>query len=194
MSGMELVPVRVRDCACPGTPHEEGDVVLLTPTLGLIAGLEAQRENTRAINDAVVEVLGRSPTDADIEAMQSDENALAERVSVVMNEMLQIRWVPVFIRGGAVGWNFLDDDGLIPFDVDVLLADYSLGRPVADAASELYQDALMRPLVERLAKLSPPSSTDDTPRETRPKRSSTQRRRSSSLPPVSAGQPYPIAP
>lgn len=40
---MEPVSVRVRDCACPGTPHrEEGDCVFLAPTLGLEGGLAAQ--------------------------------------------------------------------------------------------------------------------------------------------------------
>lgn len=41
----EPVAVRVRDCACPGTPHgEEGDVVYLRPTLSLEGGLAAQAD------------------------------------------------------------------------------------------------------------------------------------------------------
>ena len=34
-----LVPVPVGDCRCPGTPHEDGDVVFLYPKLGFEAGI-----------------------------------------------------------------------------------------------------------------------------------------------------------
>jgi hypothetical protein len=40
----DLVPVRVRDCACPGTPHDEGDVISLHPKIGLEGGLAAQQD------------------------------------------------------------------------------------------------------------------------------------------------------
>lgn len=43
----EPIAVRVRDCACPNTPHEEGDVIYVAPTLSLAGGLEA-REDIRA--------------------------------------------------------------------------------------------------------------------------------------------------
>lgn len=41
---MTLVPARVRDCACPGTPHDDGDVVYLSPTLTLDAGIAAEQD------------------------------------------------------------------------------------------------------------------------------------------------------
>lgn len=44
----ELVPVRVRDCACPDTPHAEGDIVYLAPKVSLDLGIAA----TQAISDA----------------------------------------------------------------------------------------------------------------------------------------------
>ena len=40
----EPVAVRVRDCACPNTPHEEGDVVYVAPTLSLKGGLQARQD------------------------------------------------------------------------------------------------------------------------------------------------------
>ena len=41
----EPVAVRVRDCACPGTPHtDEGDLVYLRPTLSLAGGITAQQD------------------------------------------------------------------------------------------------------------------------------------------------------
>lgn len=37
----DLVPVRVRDCACPDTPHAEGDIVYLAPKPSLDLGVAA---------------------------------------------------------------------------------------------------------------------------------------------------------
>ena len=34
----ENVPVRFRDCACPGTPHEDGDIAELRPYLDYLGG------------------------------------------------------------------------------------------------------------------------------------------------------------
>jgi len=40
----DLVPVRVRDCACPDSPHaEEGDIVYLAPKVSLDLGIAAQQ-------------------------------------------------------------------------------------------------------------------------------------------------------
>lgn len=36
--------VRVRDCACPDTPHEDGDFVYLAPTLPAEGGIAAEQE------------------------------------------------------------------------------------------------------------------------------------------------------
>lgn len=38
---MELVPVRFRDCSCPGTPHPDGDIAELRPYLDYPGGAEA---------------------------------------------------------------------------------------------------------------------------------------------------------
>ena len=37
----DLVPVRFRDCTCPGTPHPDGDVAYLRPYLDYAGGAEA---------------------------------------------------------------------------------------------------------------------------------------------------------
>lgn len=34
-------PIRIRDCACPGAPHPDGDLVRLRPKLPAVAGAEA---------------------------------------------------------------------------------------------------------------------------------------------------------
>jgi hypothetical protein len=49
---MEPFATRVRDCACPGTPHEEGDVVYLNPTLSLDGGIAAEQDIVKAAGDS----------------------------------------------------------------------------------------------------------------------------------------------
>ena len=51
----ELVPVRVRDCACPDLPHaEEGDVVYLAPRLSTMGGIAATTELQNAGEDTAM--------------------------------------------------------------------------------------------------------------------------------------------
>ena len=185
---MELVQVRVRDCACPDKPHPDGDIVYLAPTLSLAGGLEAQRENGRAIAEAVTEVVG-VPTPEQMKALQDTTTELSAQVAEKANERLVERWLPVFVRHGAVGWNFANEAGPMPFDVDVILADFSIAEPVANRAAVLYSESLMRPLVERLATQSPPTSTGATPKATRPARTSRPKPRRSSSRRASDGQP-----
>lgn len=46
--------VRVRDCSCPDTPHEEGDGVFLSPTLPALGGIVAEQDMAKAEGDADV--------------------------------------------------------------------------------------------------------------------------------------------
>jgi hypothetical protein len=47
-----LVPVRMRDCACPHTPHaDDGDLVYLAPMLDLDGGIRAEQELVASIGD-----------------------------------------------------------------------------------------------------------------------------------------------
>lgn len=48
---MDRIAVRARDCACPGTPHEEGDVVFLLAKLSFVGGLAAQADIVSAAGD-----------------------------------------------------------------------------------------------------------------------------------------------
>jgi hypothetical protein len=124
----EPVPVRVRDCACPGQPHgEEGDIVFLAPTPSLACGLAAQADMVKAAGDG---------------------------------SFLAQLWQVTYLRHGAVAWNFLDARGKpLPFDVEAILADYSIAQPAAEKADELYGEAVMRPLLNRLSTISPDGPT-----------------------------------
>ena len=135
----EPVPVKVRECACPGHPHNgEGDVVLLAATISLDGGLAAEQD--------LVAVNAEHPTD------------VPARIAAVTR-----RWASTFIRYGATGWNLLDDEGNpVPFDVDAVLSDYLIARPVADKAADLYTDAVMRPFLTKQDNRSPTGRTTNS--------------------------------
>ena len=142
---MELDIVRARDCACPGTPHGEGDTVSLLPKLSLAGGLQAQADIIAAAGDGVI---------------------------------LAQRWLVTYVRQGAVGWNLVAEAGEpVPFDVEVILADYAFALPVADRADDLYSPSVINPLAARLNGLSRTGRTDAS---TSPRVRSIQRRRGSS--------------
>lgn len=89
-------------------------------------------------------------------------------------------WQVTFVKYGAVGWNFVDADGPLDFDVDALLEDYTLAQPVAEAADDLYGEAVMRPLVARLKAISPRGRTNGSTSATRPSTSKPHARSSRS--------------
>lgn len=120
--------VRVRDCACPGTPHaEEGDLVFLRSTLSAAGGLYAEQQLVKGF---------------------ADEDELVRRL------------LPPLVRSEATGANFLD-----PFDVEVILGDWRLARPVVLRAGELYLESVVTPLVPAPTK---PSRSGRTARTTSP--------------------------
>lgn len=92
-------------------------------------------------------------------------------------------WQVTLVKYGAIGWNFLDEDGPVPFDVNVLLEDYALASPVAEAADEAYGEAVMRPLLKRLKAISQPGRTNGSTSVTPP---STSKRRARSSPATTA--------
>jgi hypothetical protein len=109
------------------------------------------------------------------------------RVAVHDGKVIAKRWRVTFVRYGAIGWNWLDADGEpLPFDVDVILADYSLALPVSEKADELYGESVVRPLVAKPKTTSRHGRTADSTSPTL--RSITPRRKSSS-PGTSAGRP-----
>jgi hypothetical protein len=137
----EPIPVRVRDCACPDTPHPDGDVVYLRPTLSLAGGIAAQQD-----------------------LVASDGNT----------EELIRRWFSTYVRYGAVGWNFLDEAGPVPFTVETLLDDFTLGSPVAEMADTLYSEAVLAPLGLSRSRTSPTGPTAASTSRTRRSRSTSR--------------------
>lgn len=166
----DLVMVRARDCACPDTPHEEGDFVYLLPILGIEGGMAAE---------------------LDLQAVQSVQ---PDR----RGQALFARWFGTFLRYGAVGWNLTekDDKGRTvprPFDADVLTSSYADWRDVAERANDLYAEAVMAPLLARVAAReetppTTPSPLGQTNGSTSPAGRSTRKPRKSSSPPASVGQ------
>jgi hypothetical protein len=83
-------------------------------------------------------------------------------------DALTDRWMVTFVRFGFAGSNC----GLT---VDDVLADFTVAEPVADKASDLYQEAVLRPLGMSRSQTSPDGPTGDStsaaPRRTRSPRS-----------------------
>lgn len=136
----DLVPVRVRDCACPDTPHPDGDHVYILGTLPLAAGLVAEQQ--------MLEVFAQTPVPPNATAADLDRIGTARMVR------LRPLWFETFVRHLAVAW-----DLPAPFDVDALLADYSLARPVGDAAADLHTAAILAPFQAPPAEHSPTGPT-----------------------------------
>ena len=169
------VAVVVRSCECPGTPHGEGDLVLLAPTLSLAGGLAAEHDNSTALAETLANA-GPAP-----EGGWTDDNS--GPLATDLAERLRRRLMLTYVRYGAVGWNFEDEAGPIPFDVDTILADYGIAQPVTEKADELYGESVMRPLRARLATRSPRGPTDHL---TSPKKARTRPRSRRSSPATTA--------
>jgi hypothetical protein len=132
---MELVSVRFRDCACPGTPHtgtdgaDDGDIARFRPHLNYVGGV------------ALVAAFQAGQ----VAAATGDIEGLATYVG------------PAYLRHGMVGWNLLDAEGNpVPFDaakaVDELPFGDALG--LVERADDLYGKAVLDPLAQRTANSS----------------------------------------
>jgi hypothetical protein len=137
----EPVPVKVRDCTCPGSPHPDGDVVYLPPTLDLDVGLQAEAFLLQSADEFPLKASVSEQAEAgDIRAMAELERVAGQRLL-----WLRPRWFPLFVRQ-ASGWNVVDTDGEpVRFDIDAILGDYVVARKVADAAADLYQGPILSP-------------------------------------------------
>lgn len=153
-----MTNIEVRVRECPD--HPDGDVVYLRPVLSLEGGLAALAAMRRT------GVLAGGAVDGD---------ALAISLS------------PIYVRHGAVGWNFHDANGPVPFDVEVLLADYSLAYPVADRADDIYSGPVLAPFLPRLPKSSRNGQTADSTSPSRPSRQPHPKPSAPSSPASSAG-------
>ena len=122
----DLVPVRFRDCSCPGSPHPDGDIAELRPFLDYAGGAEALASVT--------------VTDADGNSTLADVSEWPQRIG------------PVFIRRGVVDWNVLDEDGdPVPVTREALEAlRWEDAYELADKADDLYGGQVLAPLVKRM--------------------------------------------
>jgi hypothetical protein len=144
-------------CRHPGTPHE-GHTVHLRPHIGLEGGLAAEA--------VLVEVNRILPADPD--RVPDSDPIWSQRAAEIMR-----RWLPIFIRHGVLGWDLEE-----PFDVEAILADFGLARPVADRAADLYTDEVMAPFQAAPAMTSSPGPTGASTSPA-PTSIQTRRRRSS---------------
>ena len=123
-------------CPCPGTPHES-DTVDLREKLGLSAGIAVQR--------------------LVIEANQAGTGLGAAELTGLLSEG--------YLLYGVESWSFVGDQGHpVPVTKDtirsVLLSDFTLAAPVAEAADDLYMAAVILPLVKRAGSSSPTTPTN----------------------------------
>lgn len=124
--------IRCRDCTCPGSPHRaEGDGVFLADSLPLGVGLTAEQQ--------LIEASDRYPVPDG--ASQAKQDAVAQQRTMHLRPL----WYETFIRGCVVDWNLWGPDGPIRFDVDALLADYSLARSAGQAATDRFSPEVLAP-------------------------------------------------
>lgn len=146
----KVTTVRVRDCTCPGSPHPDGDLVYLNPSLPFLGGVAA-RSVLAAFGDPVVaeETLGR----------------VYLRHGVIGWNLLDARGRPRTFSAEGVEAEFPWSTG---------------GRAIVEACDDLYQEEILAPLRERLGLLSEPGSMEPIRQETsRTKRSTSKRRKPS---------------
>ncbi len=112
----------------PCEQHDEGDTVYLKPKLGLAAGVEVQ---------AAILDMGKGVS-----------------ANVVQGTIAEL-----YVRHGVTDWTLHDEAGnrlvLTPATVQArLLDDFSMAKPIADAADELYGRAVVVPLAMKVAESS----------------------------------------
>ena len=152
--GGDPVAVSLGACQCPGTPHEGGDEVYLLPRLSLAGGAAASRVVARFV--PLMAERGEDAQDPDLNA----------RFGLELGK--------VYIQEQTTGWNLTGEAGPLPFSTELLLSDWATGRPVADAADDLYSKALLDPLVEAV---STSSRDGPTAGSTSPSRTTSRTRR-----------------
>lgn len=153
----DLVPIRFRDCACPGSPHPDGDVAQLRPYLDFAGGAEAL---------------------ASITVVDDDGNA---RLADVIEWRLRLG--PIFMRRGVVTWNLTDENGdpvaVTPETLEALRFEDAF--ELADRADDLYGAQITSPLLKKMQNSSPVGRTNgSTPRRHSPSRKRRQPSASSS--------------
>ncbi len=142
------VPVTIGPCECPGSPHGDGDIVYLAPTLSMAGGMAAQGVISAAGADAV---------------------KLQELLSVLWIRHGVVDWNLVDEAGKPVPLTETNVAAALPYGKG--------GRLVADRADDLYAEDILAPLAERVAALSPHGPTPSgRPRTSATKRSTAKPR------------------
>jgi hypothetical protein len=153
-------PIEVHiTCACPGTPHAEGDTVNLRPKLGLADGTTLQ-----------------SQLRSDIVAAGSGKVNWDRSIGMLMEGYLLV---------GIVGWSLLDAEGKpLPVSEDAirerLLDDFALAKPIGDVADDLYFEPVLAPLLKQLAESLTSSQTSKSTSATKKSATSKAKPRSPS--------------
>jgi hypothetical protein len=128
-------PVSGLPCPCPNTPHPDGDTVELRDKLGLAAGVELQRDVREALGTSEGHIVGLL--------------------------------VEGYVRHGVCAWTFTDELGkpveVTPENIQKwVLDDFTLATPIAEKADELYENAVLGPLVREAASLLPTTPTESS--------------------------------
>jgi hypothetical protein len=140
--------VNIGACQCPGTPHPDGDVVELRDKMGYTGGSVLQAEMAEYLSTPIRE---RGPW-----------------------TRLNARLKGLYLEEGIEGWNLLDAEGK-PIPVSTLtireqfLDDFTQAdraTAIADAADDLYYEAVLAPLVNRLLESSPSTPTNGSTSQT----------------------------
>lgn len=144
----EPVAVPLEACYCPGTPHEDGDVVYLAPVLSMTGGMAATSVFAAALEGAS---------------------------SIAIQEMLADIWVRHGVVGWNLLDEGGKPVELTPSNVAAALPYGKGGRLVAEKADDLYAEDITGPLVQRLSNISPTGptngSTSRTPKSSRKRQS-----------------------
>lgn len=152
----DLIPVRMRDCRCDGTPHPSGDFAYLKPEADLELGLAAHQVVSQTVD-----------------SQRQNGSSLTHEQAF---EMMQIKLGMAYCIHGIAAWDLLDEHGKpVPVNAATVQAiKWSEIEPVADKAATLYSEEVLVPLVARLSKFSRPGrtagSTSARPRSSKPRR------------------------
>jgi hypothetical protein len=158
-------PVEVQiPCICPSKPHEQ-DSVFLRPRLGLAGGVALQSLFKELFEESV-----------------KHKNFNSGKLSGLLTEG--------YLLNGIESWTLVDEAGKdLPLTdeniSDKLLSDFEIASPIADKADDLYYDAVLAPLVERLNNFSTTLQTKRSTSATKRSRAKTARPRSRSTSPSS---------
>lgn len=147
------IPVRFRDCSCPGTPHDgvdghdDGDIAYLRPYLDFVSGAKATAAFQEAAKTATYDA------DGDLEMLR-------------FNELVG----PAYLAG-VVSWNVLDEQGPAPL-TGLSSLRYEEAYIIVEKADTLYGEQVVAPFVLRAqasSRTGPTTAGSRPPRKRSPR-------------------------